>query len=942
MTIQIIDNYTINIFERYQDLKNSNKTEFNNNDLCKIFEYYSCIQLSKEYDKPFYEYNDISPEFKETNKMSRYDTGIDCCDLDKTIVQCKLREKYLSWQECGTFFGSQNIFNDELKQIIVRWKNLIIARNNDSKLSKNLSNKSDLFIDKPYDKKELVVFCENLLINKPVYPILNDKVILRDYQKECIEKIRQSGNIIVSLPTGTGKNIIIINSLKENKKYLILVPRIILMEQLHDEIIKFRPKLKSKIQLISGINNKFNVSKDIAICVFNSVNAIKDFSAFEKIYIDEAHHINTPIIYCCDTEDEDEDDEELQDTTTYIQIIKTLTKYNNNVYLSATIDKVTGFEYYNKDIREMIQFKYLCDYAIHIPIFSDDPNNKQICEHLLKNYRNIIIYCNSQKEGKIINELMNQLQGNSSAYVDCKTPKNMRNAIVNKYKSGEIPFLINVRILVEGFDAPITKGVCFLHLPQSRTTVIQIIGRALRLHPQKTIANIILPFSAMDDGKNICNFLQIIAKNDSRIRKSYEKRVFGGYISIDNVSNEGNNENAEFKYNMIYDSMGGLVNGEDVWIRKLGDVVVYFEKEEHELPFNHNLYGWLKKQKKNYKLKEGLMKCTNLREYWEEFARKYNDYILDTVDIWYRNFKNLKQYIADNECTPTLAAEEKGDRYLSTWLYSQKGHYKTVEYVMRKREIYDEWTKFMDEYKEYFLSNEEKFMMKLEELDKYVVDKQKMPTREDDDPKVVNLAQWIIYNDKNYKTKTNVMSIPKFYDIWTEVTLKYDKYITSLVRTWMVNFNKLKEYIIVNKRRPLITSTDENIRSLADWSLRQAANYRDNCGLIMNPELRILWGEFWEENQIYLTQYCQIFLHNLDKVKQYMIKHYKRPSNRNHDKKIRMLAHWLSEKITKFSNLEYVTKNKYIYGLWMEFVNSESFSQHFSDKIKINLLANNT
>ena len=38
--------YIINIFERYTDLKKSNKLEFDNNDLWKIFEYYSCIKFS--------------------------------------------------------------------------------------------------------------------------------------------------------------------------------------------------------------------------------------------------------------------------------------------------------------------------------------------------------------------------------------------------------------------------------------------------------------------------------------------------------------------------------------------------------------------------------------------------------------------------------------------------------------------------------------------------------------------------------------------------------------------------------------------------------------------------------------------------------------------------------------------------------------------------------
>ena len=37
-----------------------------------------------------------------------------------------------------------------------------------------------------------------------------------------------------------------------------------------------------------------------------------------------------------------------------------------------------------------------------------------------------------------------------------------------------------MRVLVDGFDAPITQGVCFMHLPAVRQTAIQIIGRAAR------------------------------------------------------------------------------------------------------------------------------------------------------------------------------------------------------------------------------------------------------------------------------------------------------------------------------------------------------------------------------------------------------------------------------------------------------------------------------
>ena len=291
--------YIINIFERYTDLKNSNKQEFDNNDLWKIFEYYSCIKLSEEYDNPFYEYDDIDPNFKEINKMSCNDTGIDCSDLLNTIVQCKLRKNTLTWKECSTFFGSQVIFSSYLDKAIIRWNKLIITRNDDCTLSENLLERKELFIDKPYNKNELIDFCENLIINPPTYPVINNDFKLRDYQIESINIIKENKkNVIINLPTGTGKNSVIIYSLEKNKKYLILVPRIILMDQLKEEIIKHNSKIKNKIQLIGNSNNTFDENKLITICVFNSVHLIENQCMnFEKIFIDEAQHINKPTIY---------------------------------------------------------------------------------------------------------------------------------------------------------------------------------------------------------------------------------------------------------------------------------------------------------------------------------------------------------------------------------------------------------------------------------------------------------------------------------------------------------------------------------------------------------------------------------------------------------------------------------------------------------------------
>lgn len=125
--------------------------------------------MFEEFKTPYFEYDDIDPHFREYNKMTRADTSIDCSDLISTIVQCKLRKNVM---ECSTFFASQNIYNKELNKTIVRWNNLIITRNSDCMLSRNLLEKNELFIDRSYDKQELIIFCEKLIDDPPTYPMI--------------------------------------------------------------------------------------------------------------------------------------------------------------------------------------------------------------------------------------------------------------------------------------------------------------------------------------------------------------------------------------------------------------------------------------------------------------------------------------------------------------------------------------------------------------------------------------------------------------------------------------------------------------------------------------------------------------------------------------------------------------------------------------------------
>ena len=132
--------------------------------------------------------------------------------------------------------------------------------------------------------------------------------------------------------------------MQDNLKYLILVPRIVLMDQLKDEIIKHKSYRRSNIQLIGDSNNIFDPNKLITICVYNSIHLIENYyNIFEKIYIDEAHHINKPEIYYDDDnnndllEDNSLEDNSLEDNLLGLQF--------DNI-LESSIEK---YKLYTKD-----------------------------------------------------------------------------------------------------------------------------------------------------------------------------------------------------------------------------------------------------------------------------------------------------------------------------------------------------------------------------------------------------------------------------------------------------------------------------------------------------------------------------------------------------------------------------------------------------------------
>ena len=99
---------------------------------------------------------------------------------------------------------------------------------------------------------------------------------------------------------------------------------------------------------------------------------------------------------------------------------------------------------------------------------------------------------------------------------------------------------------------------------------------------------------------------------------------------------------------------------------------------------------------------------------------------------------------------------------------------------------------------------------------------------------------------KNYKNKLSIMKYSEIYDIWTKfiTSKKYSHYFQTPIEKWHSHFNKLKEYIDLNKKMPVQRSTNINIVKIANWLADQKKNYKKRIYIMKNKNIYDNWTEF--------------------------------------------------------------------------------------------------
>ena len=354
---------------------------------------------------------------------------------------------------------------------------------------------------------------------------------LRDYQQEAVaatlKHFRKSNeSAVIVLPTGSGKSLVIAELARLAKRKILVLTHVKeLVEQNHDKY--------QSLGLTAGIYSAGLKQKDTQYQVtFASIqSAARNLEHFNHEYsliiIDECHRVNL----ANDSSKEDDNTASNQ----YQTIIEHLTKHNPEIKLlglTATpyrlgmgwiyrkhyrgimrSEQSRPFEHciYELPLRYLIKKQYLTkpklvDATIEHYDFSTLKANtdgeynstdvnlllskhhrvtKGITEQVIelsKNRKGVMIFAATVEHAK---EIHSYLPDECSALITGDTDNRQRDQLITGFKKKEIKYLVNVSVLTTGFDAPHVDLIAILRPTQSVSLYQQIIGRGLRLSPNK-------------------------------------------------------------------------------------------------------------------------------------------------------------------------------------------------------------------------------------------------------------------------------------------------------------------------------------------------------------------------------------------------------------------------------------------------------------------------
>jgi hypothetical protein len=333
-------------------------------------------------------------------------------------------------------------------------------------------------------------------------------------------------------------------------------------------------------------------------------------------------------------------------------------------------------------------------------------------------------------------------------------------------------------------------------------------------------------------------------KPSSSVPKNEYEKVLGKWLETHNYFYKNrthgmvNDERHKVWTNFLEEYNEYFVSIDDVWNTNFDRLKDFIGKNK-KMPSTHSknedesfLGSWRGSQNRNYKNRTLSMKSDCRYDVWTNFLEQYNEYCVSNDEIWNANFDKLKEFIDTNKKTPSPVSKNTDEKILGSWLNKQNIYYRNWTYGMKNDCQYDVWTKFIEEYSEYFVSNEDMWNTNFDKLKAFIEENKKTPTTisRDKDEKV--LGRWLSTQNKCYKDKTFGMKNDERYDVWFKFLEQYNEYFDL----WNTNFENLKNFIEKNNKIPTPHSKDKDEKFLGSWLGTQNQNYKNRKYRMINDE----------------------------------------------------------------------------------------------------------
>ncbi|RPA82034.1 P-loop containing nucleoside triphosphate hydrolase protein [Ascobolus immersus RN42] len=350
---------------------------------------------------------------------------------------------------------------------------------------------------------------------------------LRPYQEECIQAVMNylgqgDRRLGVSLATGSGKTVIFTNIISripppspERTQTLILVHRKELAEQAYTTVKSTHSELKVELEM--GATHQATGMADVTIAMVQSLVA-SDGKRLEKfnpdthklVLMDECHHAVSK---------------------SWLRVLQHMKIWDDNgpitLGFSATMHRADGMGLgkvlqrivFHKDFMDMAKEKWLADAIFttvrtmvdltYVPVersgtgdfniakLSQVMNTPSSNDLVVKAWhtkclgrKSTLVFCVDVSHVVNLTHVFRN-QGIDARAVTGKTPIAERTALVKAFKNGEFPVLVNCGLFTEGTDIPNIDCIVLARPTRSKALLIQMIGRGMRLHSDKSNCHVL-------------------------------------------------------------------------------------------------------------------------------------------------------------------------------------------------------------------------------------------------------------------------------------------------------------------------------------------------------------------------------------------------------------------------------------------------------------------